>query len=74
MSAGSSADRSPIVRAKRLAQQLHRPVYIKGEDVTTTRPRGGGLTVWPNGSVSMGTANTQQTAREVERRHSQPAA
>ena len=73
MSTSHDAETS-IDRARALARQLHRPVYIKNGEVLAARPRGGGLTVWPNGSVSMGTADTQQTAREVERRHSQPAA
>ncbi len=69
-----SLDDTLIHRAKRLAREQHRPVYIKGDDLCLTRPRGNALTVWPNGSVCLGTANTQQTAREVERRHSSPAA
>ena len=62
-------DNTPISRAKAIAREKHRPVYIKGGEVILTKPRGAALTVWPNGAVSMGTANTQQTAREVERRH-----
>lgn len=65
---------SLIARAKALARSLHRPVYISEDRLTTDRPRGGGLTVWPSGSVSMGTANTAQVQRDVERRNSPPAA
>jgi hypothetical protein len=69
MASSCTFDTTPIARAKVLARQKHRPVYIKGGELCLAKPRGAALTVWPNGSVSLGTANTQQTAREVERRH-----
>lgn len=71
MASHRTLESTPIARAKALAANTHRPVYVKGEELCQTRPRGAALTVWPNGAVSMGTANTQQTAREVERRHAQ---
>lgn len=65
-------DLRPFDRARRLAHQRRNPVFVAGGEVLLTKPKGPSATVWPNGTVTWGSAT--MATREVERRISPPAA
>lgn len=65
-------DSAPFDRAKQLARENRTPVYVSGDEVSLSRPKGRFLTVWPNGTVTMGSAANAE--RDLERRHVPPAA
>jgi hypothetical protein len=72
MSAPLDRPLRPFDRARRLAQQRRAPVFVAGGEVLLVKPKGASATVWPNGTVTWGSAT--MGAREVERRISPPAA
>jgi hypothetical protein len=55
-----------------MARQRRAPVFVAGGEVLLVKPKGPSATVWPNGTVTWGTAT--MAARDVERRLTPPAA
>jgi hypothetical protein len=55
-----------------MARQRRAPVFVAGGEVLLLKPRGPAATVWPNGTVTWGTAT--MSSRDVERRLTPPAA
>jgi len=72
MSASLERPLSPFDRARRLARQRRAPVFVVGGEVVLVKPKGASATVWPNGTVTWGSAT--MAARDVERRLTPPAA
>lgn len=71
----TSLDRElrPFDRARRLARQRRTPVFVaRSGEVLLVKPKGPSATVWPNGTVTWGSAT--MAARDIERRLSPPAA
>ena len=56
-----------LARARQLARAKRRAVFIKGDEVSETRPKGNGvLAIWPNGALTLGVPSGQ-IDREVRR-------
>ena len=72
MSAPQTGDLRPFDRARLMARQRRAPVFVAGGEVLLVKPKGPSATVWPNGTVTWGTAT--MSARDVERRLTPPAA
>jgi hypothetical protein len=72
MSAPPDRDLRPFDRARAMARQRRAPVFVAGGEVLLLKPRGPAATVWPNGTVTWGTAT--MSSRDVERRLTPPAA
>jgi hypothetical protein len=72
MSATVDRDLRPFDRARQLARQRCAPVFVAGGEVLLDKPKGPSATVWPNGTVTWGSAT--MAARAIERRLSPPAA
>jgi hypothetical protein len=62
----------PFDRARRLARERRAPVFVAGGEVLLEKPKGASATVWPNGTVTWGSAT--MAARDIERRLTPPAA
>jgi len=67
-----TSDALPFERAKRLAAETHRPVYIVDGELTQTKPRRPTATAWPNGTITVG--NPDAASRDIDRRLVPPAA
>lgn len=65
-------DLRPFDRARRLARQHRAPVFVAGGEVLSIKPKGPSATVWPNGTVTWGSAT--MATRDIERRITPPAA
>lgn len=72
MSASPDRDLRPFDRARLAARKRRAPVFVAGGEVLMVKPKGPSATVWPNGTVTWGTAT--MSARDVERRLTPPAA
>jgi hypothetical protein len=73
MAASVNPDLRPFARARQLARQRRAPVFVaRGGEVLLVKPKGPSATVWPNGTVTWGSAT--MAARDIERRLSPPAA
>lgn len=56
-----------LARARKLARTKKRAVFIKGDEVSETRPRGNNvLAIWPSGAMTLGVPSGQ-IDREVRR-------
>lgn len=72
MTAPLDRDLRPFDRARRLSRERRAPVFVVGGEVLLVKPKGASATVWPNGTVTWGSAT--MAAREIERRLTPPAA
>ena len=72
MRASPDRELRPFDRARLLARQRRAPVFVAAGEVLLVKPKGPAATVWPNGTVTWGTAAF--SAREIERRLTPPAA
>jgi len=72
MNPAPQRDLRPFDRARLVARQRRAPVFVAGGEVLLVKPKGPSATVWPNGTVTWGTAT--MATRDVERRLTPPAA
>lgn len=72
MSATPDREIRPFDRARKLARERRTPVFVAGGEVLLVKPKGASATVWPNGTVTWGSAT--MSARDIERRLTPPAA